>query len=107
MQAVRHQVPIQPAAVPIVFAPTMEIFGAERNPLLDFAQPTLPIDVFSLGLGFNQVIPLARDAVAAVVALAPDQGAQLAALDQVRAFVPAARRTALGTYLVNFAGFLD
>jgi hypothetical protein len=56
----------------------VEILGAERNAVFHLAQPAIPIDIFGLGLVFNQIIPFALGTVAAVIALAPNEGPELA-----------------------------
>src|ERR1700744_4540689 len=73
--------------------------------------PRFPIDVFGLvelrieveGIG----IPFAANTVARVVTLRPNERADLAAADELGAFLPAARGAALRTDLEGLASALD
>src|SRR5882672_721206 len=107
MQPVRHEVAQQARAIGKLFPPAMERIGAERNLFLHGTLPTLPIDVFRSGFAFDRIIPLATEAITAVVTLTPDERANLAALNNLRAFMPATSGAALGTNLENLPGLLD
>src|SRR6266851_7081276 len=85
----------------------MELFGAERGPGLYLAKPALPIDIFGLRFILQEVVPLARYAVAAVKALAPNQGPQFAAFDELGALVPTRGGAALRTDLIDLSGALN
>ena len=66
-------------ACPIVFTPAVKS-SALNETRFSPCQPAVPIDVFGFGLLFDQVVPLTLGAVAAVIALAPNQRSELAAL---------------------------
>src|SRR5437016_4371455 len=102
----RHKIAQKTRAVAGIFAPAMEMFGGEGVTRLDRAEPGFPIDILCRGLFFNFVIPFTADGVAAVVTLTPDQGADFAAIDQFRAFVPAGSGASLRADLIDATGAL-
>src|SRR5947208_11823585 len=87
MQAVREQIRGDPGGVVPVLAPTEEPLLVER-PLRGRTKKCGPVDVTLAGVLVDRIIPLALHAVAAVAALAPDDLAQLALLDQFTGPVP-------------------
>src|SRR5438067_13289064 len=99
MQTVRDKVAEQAGAIAGVFAPAMKMLRVEGGAGLDGPEPALPINIGGGGFFIDLIIPFAPLVVPAIVALAPDKGANFAALDQFGAFVPALRGTALRTDL--------
>ena len=105
MQPMWHQIAQRTRAVGEVFSPPMKLFSTEgRARLHVWSEPTLPIDILRQSFILNQIVPFPSHAVAAIIALAPDQLAQFATLDQICTFVPAGSRTALRADLVNLPG---
>src|SRR5579859_7531128 len=97
----RDEVAVEAPAIAIVLSPAVEILSPEWDALFYFAEPTLPIDIFRLGFLFDEIIPFARNAVSAVKALAPYQGAEFTAFDEVGALMPDSGGTPLGADLIN------
>src|SRR6266705_6652969 len=107
MEPMRDKVSQKPRAITGVFAPAMEMFGAERRARLHRAEPALPIYILSRGFVLEGVVPLTTHTIAAVVTLTPDESADLAAVDQFSAFMPTLGGTALRADLVNSSRPLD
>ena len=82
------------------------MLGIKRSIFFDRAKPLLPIDRVRRGVLVDRNIPFAFRIIAAIIALAPNQRSDLAALDQLGCFVPTRGRAALGADLQDFAGFL-
>ena len=107
VQAVRNKVPEQTGAIAIIFAPAMELLGAEIVTGFHWAEPAFPINIGRRGFLFDLVIPFTAGVVAAIIALGPDEGADFAALDELCDFVPAGSGATLGADLENLASPLD
>src|SRR5256885_13651770 len=117
MQAVRHQIAEQSRAIAVIFAPAMKVLRADSTAVGAFSvegfacfygsKPSLPIDVLGLGFLFDRIIPLTVFAIATVIALTPNQCADLSRLNDFGALLPTAGRTALRANLENLAGLFD
>src|SRR5215469_12962542 len=104
MQPMRHEIAKQSGTVTGVFAPPMEMLGAERVARLHRPKPAFPIDIFGEGFLFDLVVPFAAHTIAAVISLTPNQCADFATVDELGALVPTRRCTALRADLIDFAG---
>src|SRR5260221_322480 len=76
-------------------------------PLGHRTKPAVPVDVLRGAFLLDVIVPFALGTVAAVITLAPNEGADLAVANQVRRLVPGAGRATLRTDLENPAGALD
>src|SRR6266436_2175170 len=99
----RHQVSEQARAIWKILAPAVKCLGAKRHLLFHWLLPAIPIDVLSRGLLLDRIIPFTASAITAIVSLAPNQCADLTALNYFSALVPAAGRTTLRADLENLA----
>ena len=105
VQAVRHEVTEQAAAVWVILAPAMEGVCVERA-AGDRTEPLRPVDGFRRGFLLDGVVPFALLLVAAVIALGPDQLANLSGLNELGRFVPGAGGAALRSDLENATSLL-
>src|SRR5436190_1656161 len=103
----RDEVAQQPRAIRIIFAPTEEVIGIERNLFIDRAEPLLPIHRVACSSIIYGIVPLALRVVATVIALRPNERADLAALNQFGGLVPTGGGTALRTDLEDLARLFD
>src|SRR6267154_5112722 len=86
----------------IILAPPVKMFLAEWGAFVDFPQPAFPINRLSGCIVIEGIIPFACDAIARVPRLRPDELADFAGFDQIRAFLVATRRATLRANLKDF-----
>src|SRR5260221_12896574 len=107
MQTMWNQVAQQSGAIRIIFAPAEIRVGIKRNFLFHRTLPLIPINRVSLCLLIDGIIPLAFRVVAAIKTLAPNQRANLSALNEFSRLMPAGGGAALRADLWNLARLLD
>src|SRR5437867_2399235 len=107
MQPVGNKIAEQPCAIRIILAPAEIMFGIEAAVFLHLAEPLFPINGVSFGIGIERDIPFTLLVITAVITLAPDQWADLTALDQLCGLTPTGSRATLRADLKDLAGFFD
>src|SRR6266481_4363588 len=101
----RDKIAQQAGAIRVILAPTEVMFRIEGAVLFHLAQPLFPIYIVGLCSFIDRDIPFAFGIISAVITLAPDQRANLAARNQFGRLMPASRRATLRTDLENLASF--
>src|SRR3989442_657810 len=103
----RDKIAQQAGAIRVILAPTEIMFRVERAVLFHLAEPLFPVHIIGLCFFVDRDIPFAFGIISAVITLAPDERANLAARNQFGRLMPSRRRAALRADLENLAGFFD